>query len=314
MDSWEEIRNFLTNQITKRRFNLWLQDLEQTADGRVLGASIAIDLLSGALELNELAAVFDDLDNNTTPVRAFARVLDQEPHNSRLICCSPFPEPPDDATPHLYVRILEMDSFLSYYAQPTYYYSSAPDDRAEVYELFLKDHDKFRDGQVVKFNDLADIDRTWSGDRGRVWVLALSDFEKIRAEHLSNLATVLNDALGLGYRAGGGPSGNPDFVAVYYPEFFVEKCKQPTSADAQWRRPSFYISNGKGDGWGRTHSCSGMYDPVPERVHGEIVHFSGEGFSVWRIGEAMAPIVNRDALLEAAFNRYKNIRSQNATP
>lgn len=303
MKDWQEIRTFLTRRIAGSRgkqaqsFKSWLRKLEKNPQGRILAASMAIDLVSGALEADDLASVFKDMDPAEEPASvAFAKALDEEPYSSRFVCCSRFPEPPDDATPHLYVRILEMDSFITYYLAPTYGYSQAQDDRVEIYNSFLK--------EGFDFTKLDDLDVEWTGERGRVWVLPRANFESIIKNHAADAATVLNDALGLGYSKGGGPSGKPEFVAVFYPEKFPEKCRQPTFADAQWRRRGFYLSNGKDDAWGRTHSCSGLREPVPERVHRGVPKFSGEGFSVNRIGFATPPLMDFEKLLEAAYERY----------
>jgi hypothetical protein len=305
---WQEVRAYLTREIVagdigrkKRNFELWLNKLEKSDELRTLGVSVAIDLQSGALQAKDVAGLFDQMGRGTeSPALAFANVLDQEPHSERLLCCSPFPTPPGDKAPCLYVRVIEMLSFFTYYLQPTYLYSYGPADRAQVYAAFL------RDG--LNMENLADIDVVWTGDRGRVWVLPQTHFEEIMAKNPGNAATVLNDALGLGYDYGGGPAGSPEFVAVFYPETFTHRCSQPTSADAQWRHRGFYLSNGKDDAWGRTHSCSGVYDPVPERVHSGIPNFSGQGFSLKRIGVATPPPKDYEKLLKAAFERYRRFR------
>lgn len=304
---WLDIRSFLLREIgsvkirpQSNRFKKWLYSLQRHDEGRILATSLAIDLLSGALNRTELANIFSAIDGSPRrAIESFAEVLDKEPYFSRLICCSPFPEPPDDSQEHLYVRIVEMASFITFYLGPTYGYTNALDDRKEIADIFL--NDRFR------FEDLDDLDRAWTGSRGRVWVLPRASFETILNDHKANAASVLNDALGLGYPAG--PSGHPEFLAVFYPSHFPEKCKQPTSADARWSKPGFYLSNGREDAWGRTQSCSGRHEPIKERVHAGVDKFSGAGFSVKWVGPAAAPPIDRKALLKEAFCRYKKFRS-----
>jgi hypothetical protein len=302
-EEWNEVSRFLSDQfssfVERGRIDAWLDSLT-TDEGKALAVCLAIDLLSKAVESEDVAIVAHDLAELAhRGTDAFALAVDKDPQKSKFICISRLPKHNPALTRASYVRVIELLSFLMFCANPAYGFGLGQKGRAE----FLRMFPPFAETGI----DVDDVAACLSGNRGRVWVLPKEQFEEILQNNSDGAATFLNDALGLGYPVGGGPNGEPEFLAVIYPPEFKERCCQPTAFDAVWGGANFYLSHGDDDGWGRTHSCSGTKPPLKERVHPAIEKIPN-GFYLLYVGTAQTPDPNRDAYLSAAIERYKSAK------
>jgi hypothetical protein len=153
---------------------------------------------------------------------------------------------------------------------------------------------------------LGDIRRPWRGRLPIVWVLPVSELEKIlHASPPDKVGTYINDCLGLALDSGWGADGRPELMAVRYPPDFSERCAQPTTLDTLWATPHFFLSGTAGDAWGTTQSCSGTTPGCPERVHPELRDGLTDGFSCVYIGVSEPIAQDREALLKEALERFK---------
>lgn len=275
----------------------WVEVLEHSPDGPRLGACIAIDVVSGSLPPDIFASVLDLINLPITDARwSFADAVERHPDN--FVCASSFTPTPlehDD----VYVRVLELGNFITYYAGPAHSYSSLdPDDVREVQRVFFSPDDD---------EEWPDIDVEWSGSMGRIFVLSHKELTNL-IDGITDKGAVVNDSLGLGKDRGVGDDDKPLFVKVIYPDDFSYTCVQPTTLDVPWTYPTwFYLSYGDADTWGRTHSCSGRGKNVRERVHFRLAYLTGS-YSGRIIGTASSPLVaDRYSLLAEAYNRLAAI-------
>jgi hypothetical protein len=153
------------------------------------------------------------------------------------------------------------------------------------------------------------IDRIWSGNRPIVWVTRWTFLNGIRMRLAEQTATELNDIMGLGFV---GDDIKRSLYAVRYPPQFPITCKQPTTFDAVWDRPGYYLSCKNGDTWGLTHACSGHthgssgeIPAAPERVHPSFeAHL--EFFRCFPLGTAATAQSDLEALMTAAYKRLED--------
>jgi hypothetical protein len=277
----------------------WVAALERTPDGQILAASLAIDLRSGAVEASTLATVLAHMDahySQDDAVFAFESAGMTAGLQSRIVCGSCFHS--SGTTDSQYVRVTELGHFVRSHLIP-WGFTADPGDIEEVRSIFD------RVGTLTLNDSMGSL----SGRKALVWVAAQDDVDRELAAGTSRSAGhVLNDALGLGYRRGSGVHGEPEFVAVRYPRDFADRCStdahQPTSLDATWIAGEvYYISTGRNDGWGRTHSCSGTRAPIRERVHMNVDQIDSS-FSATLLGPA-TPDVQFDpsARMREAYTR-----------
>lgn len=276
--SWEQARRTLEvviERMTNPGHGLeWLSRLEKAdcGDGRRLGYCIAIDVESGAIAPEDYANVLEGMDNRVTcPRKAFGEALARHPRRKDLVCASRLRRTGTER----YVRILSMREFITFYKKDR---SLAPDDVAAVREEYFSEH-------VPK--DLSDIRECWGGTNGLVWVMSRDEYDGLASIYTGDaLASLLNDRLGLGKEQSKGDNDGRDLVGVRYPDHSPGTASQPTALDAYWIAFGwYYVSYKEHDGWGRTVSCSGDYEPLRERVHLELERLTADylGFPIGRI-------------------------------
>lgn len=277
----------------------WLSRLEKTEckDAYRLGFCIAIDLAAEALTADEIAGVLDKIDNTEScPRQAFAKAFADKRLEETLVCKSRFDVP--SAGTDDYIRVLTLKDFITHYKKNR---SLGRDDVAAVRTDYFSEY---------VASDLSDIREWWSGANDVVWVMSRTEFESLKASGLSGdaLATLLNDALGLGKEPRQRDNDGRELVAVSYPAGF-DNVKQPTTLDAYWANFGwYYVSYGKEHGWGQTVSCSGTCTPLRERVH---VGFHGlsRDFIGFQIGDILNLSTDRAVLVENANQRLESILS-----
>jgi hypothetical protein len=299
--SWTQALNILENVIKEMRNPTdgreWLKRLEKTEckDARRLGFCIAIDVASGALGPQDYADVLNGIDaNEACPRKAFGEAFAKHPKRKNLICASRLSViGPADAEP--YIRVLSLLDFITYYKKDR---SLAPDDVAAIRTEYFS---------AYAPNDLSDIREWWSGSNGVVWVMSRIEYEDLASKYDGDeLASLLNDALGLGKEPTRSDDDGRELVGVTYPPRF-DGTAQPTALDALWVNFGwYYVSYGKDDSWGKTVSCSGKRQPLRERVHKEFEKLTAEyvGFPIGRI---LYRIIDRTALLDNADGRLESI-------
>lgn len=279
----------------------WVEMLGQSRDGMRLAACIFIDFNYGAIRPRVFAYILDHLDFSKEDARrnacwAFHDALMNHPHNlrtedqSRFSCRSHF-RAQDGDSEVAYARVLNLSDFIgrvvSTKEKPILALNR--DDRARVRRMYFEREDRPWD----------DLERTWSGKMGRVFVTSWDHLTDLLsgAEGAADPGRVVNDAMGLGLPI------TVEFVAVKYPGAINAQFRQPTVLDADWANRNWYVSQRNVDGWGLAHSCSGNMAAAPERVHRKLDSVCG-GFSGKYIGAPREGLdENREGLLQDAFAR-----------
>jgi len=306
--SWIQAVEILRQIVGRMRNNgdgtEWLERLEQIGckDAHRLGFCIAIDVASGALTIEQYAELLDGLNlSETCSRRAFAKRVDAvEPDTIKCISHIVVSSEETDR----YVQVIALGDFMTFFRK---YHTYTPDDVQAVWTQHFSPYAP---------RDLAGIKEIWRGLTGVIWITSSEDFESLKFGRTGDeLATVLNDALGLGKHSTSlteeqieeGLHDANELVGLLYPQSF-SGARPPTAFDATWMGFGSYYVSGGDDGWGRTVSCSGTQVPMRERVHREykesMEHF--EGFPIGHIREQAA---NRSALLEMADRRLESILS-----
>jgi hypothetical protein len=297
---WNTVRETLISAVALTRDSsagtAWVDQLPSAADGDLLGVCLAIDLISGATKPETVAQIVDDVRDEDGDARskfyqAVNRCVPSVRCQSRLTLSTP------DAVS--YMRIIELGDFILYYLRPVYPYTTDPADVATVRRLFLRRTPR----------PLGDITNPWSGRHQIVWVIPEQEVQAALTRSVTgnDAAVELADRLGLALNGGVGPGNALELIAVTYPTSFESdhgiQCHQPTTFDANWSAPgTLYVSHGRNDGWGRTRSCSGTRQQMPERVHSELPRLT-DGFSLTPIGVAPPPSTDRSAILDEACHR-----------
>ncbi len=294
----------------------WLTALSQNNTGRLLLVCLAIDLKAEAMSPDQFNDVLNALPQDSIDIcQAIARKLLVDAHSTspRWICGSRLPSGILD-TKERFIRVLELGDFIRFYVRPSLAKGMRPEQVEEVLRQFFDDDDGMT---------LGDISAWWTGGHGRVWVLPLSEFLQLRDRaNPREPGSVYLDALGLPFPPGEGVGlgGSPHVVAVEYPDYGTlsaeKNCepKQPTALDATWDSPSpMYVSHGKEDGWGRTHSCTGQkylesrYGTARERVHGKFEGLTWH-FRALNVGPASPQFgLQTEKVLSAAINRFYDL-------
>jgi hypothetical protein len=207
---------------------------------------------------------------------------------------------PDALLDSPYARVVNLLSFSSYYHEPST--PAAVGDEPELKLLQEKLDAEGEDGYPMEA-----IDRIWAGSRPIVWVTRWTFLDGIREQLRERAATELNDIMGLGYD---GDDFKRSLYAVRYPTQFPITCKQPTTFDAVWDRPGYYLSYKRHETWGLTHACSGHLAQArtsaaaPERVHASFeAHLAF--FRCFPLGTALRTASNFAALMDAAYQRLE---------
>lgn len=300
MPNWIDVETYLTNKIipllkSRRVGKEWLRKLPIDNFGMLLGINMAIDIASGAIPPEVFVNIIDSIKSPFFNARlAFFKAQNNHPKKDEFVCASKINTP--ILTNNTYLRVLEIEDFADYYVRPSF--SFLPYDPPDIKEI--------RRRYFKKRTSLANIDNWYNGSYNRVWVMSKAEFNSICSSYPKHdHGSIFNDALGIGYKYGGGLKGKPEMVAIEYPKNFSLVCKQPTLLDSQWKiEPIWYISENNKDGWGRTQSCSGTYDGIKERVHSSFKNLSRKYFAVY-IGLSKTPMMNENALMNEAYYRFE---------
>ena len=304
--SWNIVRDELLDKVVSQMRidkqadgRRWVELLEQSADGKRLGACIVIDVRSGALPATTFASILECLDFSKEGSRksanwAFHDALRNHPANRNesdhcnFVCSSRFSIENASDFDDEYVRILDLSDFIVFVLNCNDHPFSAlsQDDRERAKRMYFNGFDSPWEA----------ISKMWSGGKGRVFITALKDLTDLTYGQ-DDPAGNLNDALGLAMK------GNLELVAVKYAAGLEFTVHQPTTLDGNWADDNWYLSH-KGDNkWGLTHRCSGVGLPARERVHKQLPTIE-EGFSGLYVGcPKQAVREDRDKLLEDAFAR-----------
>jgi hypothetical protein len=282
----------------------WITRLESSDHGKRLGACIAIDYSSGAVDTEKLLFLLNYMAKNVAPAPIgtltdgtieFLTAVDLNPRPDDFVCCSTLPLSPMAVTDR-YERILSIQDFVTYYGMRYGLVPGAASD-LECLEVFFNEDSGF---------GLADIDY-WGGARGRIWVTSSEALRKFMSECTDDeVCRRVNDALGLGKSDSTGRS--PTMVSVMYPAGFeLLRGAQPTVFDGGLIcYQNFFISFRKDNGWGRTHSCSGKELEHLERVHAPFGPLSAD-FEMRRVGNSSDPVTKDPSkLLKASLKRFED--------
>ncbi len=302
MLNWQQVRSvcrwLMTDSVSEDTLDRFLDAAELSRDGQRLTACLLIDIASGSLTPTVAKGPLESASTAPNAVLGFAIAVESASNENALICAS---ARRGTNLHDRYVRVMEMSSFITYFAGVTRNLTLNAEDVVRVRAEYFSD---------PPAATLGDISVTWSGYNQVVWIMPLDDFDDITKGDGDTAATELNDQLGLGYTAGTGENGKPEVIAVKYPpqsqmQVTCDTC-QPTTLDAYWKGANFFVSAPGSDGWGQTHPCSGFCDGFRERVHRALPALS-DAFSAQLVGVAAVRPQNRDELLRTAFTRLEQV-------
>ena len=283
----------------------WVECLSTSEDGELLGICLAIDLEAESVTPSQIALVLDGVSKNKDARAGFYAAVQH--HEPTVRCASRHLADPADFEA-VYVRIMELGDFITYYLKEPYGYNTEPADVETVRKLFLR----------AEGRTLGDINPPWSGKHQIVWVVSRRDILGDGPPRVlgDDAAANLADILGLGMKGGVGPGNSLEIVMVVYPpDFemtFATRCRQPTAFDANWETAgTLYMSEGRGNAWGLTRSCSGRPDGLPERVHPELARID-RSFVLYPLGVTIPPKVDRTRMNDQAYDRLENITKLNS--
>jgi hypothetical protein len=298
--TWETVVELLTTRVipfvtVPDLAKSWVDGLSVIPEGERPGVCLAIDLVSDAIAPKVLAEVLDEIPSDfDDSARAFADAVDGVRHRLSCTCASALASPALDHGDS-YLRVMEFGVFITRYLQRAFPHVSA--DAAGVKDAYeLLSQPEFT---------LAAIDAWWAGGRDRVWVTLAKPIEDL-VDNVSKdvVGGEVCDSLGLMFPGGVGKMGEPVMFAIKYPETFADRCVQPAAFDADWFRPSFFLSFYKVDGWGRTHRYTGAPGSLLERIHRPFKGLNAD-FSYFHIGSVAALSPEREALRSAGYKRLQ---------
>jgi hypothetical protein len=256
--NWKSVCNILTQKLCnpKEGAKLARARLKRLLDvmyrqehrvGERLAVCLCIDLVTGAITRDQVVSALTSFKEDSGGIlEAFAAAVES------LGCrCNHIH---DALTDSAYARVLNLRAFSSHYHEPST--PSATGDETELKLLRERLNSRSEEGYPMDA-----IDRTWCGSRPIVWVTRWTFINGIREQLGQQAATELNDIMGLGFD---GDDAKRSLYVIRYPEQFPLTCKQPTTFDAIWDRPGYYLSYKKLDTWGLTHACSGHTQSSPE--------------------------------------------------
>lgn len=341
--SWHEVERVLLTEMVslmnhRGKGKRWVKALMNCEDGELLGACIAIDIISDSIHPLVFAGIVDKISpsfvmrvasgigsltgrlktatsgsNVGIPIRKlfaadnrkeFGKIVNRQQEYVNYVCTSRLRPNPSDADVQ-YARVLELGDFIEYYIGRGY--TSSPTQVQRIKTMY------FDKGGGVK---LGEVEGWWKTRLPNVWVMPFDDLETlVRGVSDNKRGEVVCDSMGLNIYEGVAPDGRPDLVAVVYPKPFSVGCRQPSTLDAWWIDAGrFYVSHLKVDNWGRTHSVSGTKQSQRERVHSLFKDLTS-GFQTYYIGIATPPVEDRNALLDAAYDRFlRGMRHRTPTP
>ena len=306
MTSWQTVKDYLALTVVALMRNqeqgeLWLRELELCPDGQRLAVCMAIDLHSNAVSPEVFANVLDDLKLGwKDPREAFGEIVNGNNCNNYICLSGFYAEQNDD----IYVRILELGDFIEFYLTDRGYSRT----RAHVKRVRSMYFDP--PSGVA----LSEVRRWIRGRMPNVWVMPFKDLISLTSgEPEGRRGDILYDALGLTGKNGVGGRNRPELIGVRYPEQFSIGCVQPTTLDAWWKEAgSYYLSYGKDDAWGRTHSLSGDLESQRERVHSLFKNLT-RGYRTHYIGVVKkSPSTSSDRIIKEAYRRLEEVIKQSS--
>ena len=185
------------------------------------------------------------------------------------------------------VRIYTLGNLIHYYA-PDYILS--PEDIAEVRQRLINED--------FSFTQL----KNCTGGRGIIWFMSMLEYEKIN--NRKELGKYLNNSLALGYQAGVGEKGLPEFVAVVYQKEEIEGSYKPLIADSIYNLESdnnfYFLGNKPQEKSGQTNPHSNDYSMCKEYIHKALSELNN--YTVQYIGEGELDI-NESDMIDNMVNR-----------
>jgi hypothetical protein len=288
----------------------WLDDIEPTDTGKLLALCLSMDLHTGLVSVANCTEILERLpatrSGKASRDLVEARRSYEREHPPQMRCLNADACWDDDAYKHGFVRVMEIERFARFYDSPRSGRGLSSEEIAEVREEY------FGPGSE---EDFADITAVWTGRNDRSWILPLPQYREMVEQALESegdsegtgLADMFLDSLGLSMPDGRGrANGGPDLVAVIYaPGCRTLECRQPTALDATWEEEEvFFVSYGRLDGWGRTHSLYGQREGRRERIHGPFAPLTS-AFRGEYIGEATKPTLSMEHVLKEVARRYQ---------
>lgn len=239
----------------------WLPRALAHPSGQHLSICLSIEMLARLIEPSDIKQLIASPPADVSSVPAmFSTAVKSYPDLPRLLGAKDprFAPPKDDS----YVRVLKLSTFVSYCLAPRYSGDSL--DLAEAQEAYFP-------------NSFTELEHglglscvvSWTTSRDIIWVTSYNEFWRAIGGSTSKMGSVANDGLGLGYVNKG--DDKPLLIAVKYPQDPGISTFRPKVFMADWSGQTTYYLSAVDDpswiGWGRTHSCTGHGQELPERVH-----------------------------------------------
>jgi hypothetical protein len=304
--SWAKVEGILIAELGSRiqdasRLSSLFNNLIRTNDGKRLAISLAIDLAVKAFSaptVESLVAILNSIDPSADARVEFGRLLEASPNRDALYCASQFfATDVGDG----YLTVVSLKKFIDC-AGAAFGYTDDPED-----ESLLK----------LRFASLGPMTATgfgywWSHEHRIVWVTCARRFmDRWTQADPATRASVIKDAMGLPRPPYLLPGHLLDYFAFRYPPGFRRPLYQPTSLDAWWRDPAWYLSYRKENGWGRTRSISGQRESEWERVHRafQFESISSE-YGLWYLGTAAECPEDLDGAIDAGLDIINQLDPQ----
>lgn len=286
--SWDAIeaslRMALDGHLDQTSLNLWINGFLDSNPGRVLAASLMIDLRLQRLSPTLLSDILRGAKpDRNDPLRTFSELVERHPSYPGGVLCTCICGDRFDGL----ARLLDLESFFRFYVLPAF--GLAPTSKSRGWAQSRLENPL---GWPLGF-----VTSAWRGSRPLAWVTRRDSISPSARSDLA--ASELNDALGLGL------DESTQLIYVLYPENPTSpiECSVPTALDPPWSSSNYwFISASEDDGWGRTQSVSGLTSGLPERVHRSLSSLS-DGFLGFYLGKTTALTPNVAALLNEALGR-----------
>jgi hypothetical protein len=302
--TFENVKDYLLKHFvpelslaTQELTRAWIDATGPADESDLLATNMAIDLKSGSLLSSHFEPIFKEIIYPfNSPRKAFDLAIEHCSTNIVLrMQCRHKTENTEVPQP-TYVNVLDLTSFLQHYIIPSHP-DLTPDDLERAKFRFFGDTS---DAGTPDDYSLEEVTGTFAGPDGLVWVGPDAIYRQRTNDLDHNAATLLHNILGLGTCRG-------EMVYIRYPPGFKPKdCVQPTSLDHR-HAGGCYLSASEGDFWGRTHCRAGSGDPVPERIHGQLVGLSVEFVARLLARPEVVPR-NVDALRAESLRRFSAIK------
>lgn len=279
------LRQSLEPHLPRECLDEWASSLLASAAGRVLAASLVIDLRNKRLAPALLSEILRRAKpDGYDPLKTFSESVERDPSYPKGILCACG----CDDQPAGLVRVLDLDSFFKFYVLPSV--ALPPLSKAQDWARRMLGSPG---GWPLGF-----VTSAWQGRRPLVWVTRHQSISALG--HSDASATELNDALGLGLEH------STWLLYVSYPEDTGDPMAtfQPTALDPKWSKSQHWFISSATTGWGKTQSLSGLRSGLPERVHMFIPGLT-DGFRGRLLGRTAAVASDQIALLAEALTRAK---------